>query len=333
MANEQQCAELHDKELVREARVLEKQLAKGFAQMAVDFPRLVDGRSLDEYAWATMTVASRAFGRRLPFAALVPLADLLNHASVQTKYVLEDGVFRLFPTAKYRPKRGQEAFNSYGRIPNRELVLHYGFALPDNPWDFVRINLAVGDSVPNAPRKRELCALSGLPSPWDLFAIPVPPEPLVRFFRVVALSLDEIEAVKKHPRGPGNAIAQIVSLDNEVKALQAAAQSVQALLSPLPTREKDDAQQLAALGNAHSRLRSALLYRIGRKRITRFCLQYLRTLGGIVQRMVEYELSLKQAAALYPKAQAVVLKAVFNADNFASEAGFDQGAMLDELGL
>lgn len=44
---------------------------------------------------------ARAFGRRLPWTALVPFADCLNHSNVQTKYdynVDENQTFRLFPT-------------------------------------------------------------------------------------------------------------------------------------------------------------------------------------------------------------------------------------------
>jgi hypothetical protein len=33
-----------------------------------------------------MTIQARAFGRRLPWTALVPFADTLNHGNYQTKY-------------------------------------------------------------------------------------------------------------------------------------------------------------------------------------------------------------------------------------------------------
>ena len=33
-----------------------------------------------------MSIQARAFGRRLPWTALVPFADTLNHINVQTKY-------------------------------------------------------------------------------------------------------------------------------------------------------------------------------------------------------------------------------------------------------
>jgi len=69
----------------------------------------------------------------------VPFADCLNHGNVATKYdydVDNNGVFRLFPTAENHYPAGAEVFNSYGRRPNNNLLLDYGFALKDNEWDF-----------------------------------------------------------------------------------------------------------------------------------------------------------------------------------------------------
>jgi len=48
---------------------------------------------------------ARAFGRRLPWTALVPFADCLNHANVATKYDFDvegNEMFRLFPSGSNR---------------------------------------------------------------------------------------------------------------------------------------------------------------------------------------------------------------------------------------
>lgn len=77
----------------------------------------------EHFKHAHGTIQARAFGRRLPWTALVPFADLLNHANVQTKYELAcaesgvedgDGFFRLFPSGSNCYKSGEEVFNSYG---------------------------------------------------------------------------------------------------------------------------------------------------------------------------------------------------------------------------
>jgi hypothetical protein len=91
-----------------------------------------------KFGWNT--VQARAFGRRLPWTALVPFADCLNHTNVQTKYDYDtdhNGQFRLFPTGNNEYKQGAEVFNSYGRRPNENLLIDYGFAMMDNEWDEV----------------------------------------------------------------------------------------------------------------------------------------------------------------------------------------------------
>ena len=48
---------------------------------------------------------ARAFGKLLPWTAMVPFADCLNHNNVQTKYdfnVNNNGLFRLYPSGHNR---------------------------------------------------------------------------------------------------------------------------------------------------------------------------------------------------------------------------------------
>ena len=94
----------------------------------------------EAYQFAWQSVQARAFGKRLPWTAMVPFADCLNHGNVQTKYdynVEGNGMFRLFPTGRNRYPRGAEVINSYGRRANENLLLDYGFAMLDNEWDNV----------------------------------------------------------------------------------------------------------------------------------------------------------------------------------------------------
>lgn len=50
-----------------------------------------------------------------------------------------NGVFRLFPSGDNRYYKGNEVLNSYGRRPNDNLLLEYGFAMLDNEWDEVQL--------------------------------------------------------------------------------------------------------------------------------------------------------------------------------------------------
>jgi hypothetical protein len=94
------------------------------------------------FQFAHHAVMSRAFGKRLPYSAMVPFADCLNHSNVQTKYdcnVNGNGLFRMFPSGVNRYECGQEIFNSDGRRKNDNLLMEYGFAMIDNEWDTVFI--------------------------------------------------------------------------------------------------------------------------------------------------------------------------------------------------
>lgn len=96
--------------------------------------------TFERFKFAWNSVQARAFGKRLPWTAMVPFADCLNHSNVQTKYDYDvdgNGMFRLFPTGDNHYPQGAEVFNSYGRRPNENLLMDYGFTMLDNEWDDV----------------------------------------------------------------------------------------------------------------------------------------------------------------------------------------------------
>lgn len=104
----------------------------------VKFP--LEEFTFERFKFAFNSVQARAFGRRLPWTAMVPFADCLNHSNVQTKYDYDvdgNGVFRLFPTGDNHYPQGAEVFNSYGRRANENLLMDYGFSMLDNEWDDV----------------------------------------------------------------------------------------------------------------------------------------------------------------------------------------------------
>ena len=102
--------------------------------------------TFERFKFSWNSVQARAFGRRLPWTAMVPFADCLNHTNVQTKYdfdVNKNGLFRLFPTGSNHYAKGAEVFNSYGRRHNENLLMDYGFAILDNEWDEVSHHCAL----------------------------------------------------------------------------------------------------------------------------------------------------------------------------------------------
>ena len=151
------------------------------------------------FAW--FCVQARAFGRRLPWTALVPFADCLNHANVQTKYdynIEGNGVFRMFPTGNNFYSMGGEVFNSYGRRPNDNLLLDYGFAILDNMWDAVEVPLGLltleGESPYSTERKKRLLyAMGHHPNSVFPFRRTDFPIEAINFARIAMLNDAELE--------------------------------------------------------------------------------------------------------------------------------------------
>lgn len=116
----------------------------------------------ERYLTAATYISSRAFPSSLLSSTptlvhapsthpiLVPGVDSLNHARAHPVSCLvtpgneaSSGVERLQVTLVHHPAvaQGQELFNNYGPKPNAELILGYGFSLPNNPDDSIVLKL------------------------------------------------------------------------------------------------------------------------------------------------------------------------------------------------
>ena len=100
-------------------------------------------------------------GTSAPQTALMPAACLLNHSAVAPHVVRfsspdDDGVFRL---RTVRPcAAGSEVTLSYGALSNSQLLLYYGFTVPDNPCDVVEFQV---DDEGGEHQLRASCPLPG----------------------------------------------------------------------------------------------------------------------------------------------------------------------------
>ncbi|KAH7909991.1 hypothetical protein BJ138DRAFT_1153968 [Hygrophoropsis aurantiaca] len=123
------------------------------------------GRSVtwERYLTASTYLSSRAFPSSLlsknptikyspsSYPILLPGVDALNHARGQpVSWVVAEGVENtsqpsIALVSHVTTPAGQEIFNNYGPKPNSELILGYGFSLPQNPDD--TIILRVGGSI------------------------------------------------------------------------------------------------------------------------------------------------------------------------------------------
>lgn len=122
--------------------LLEHDLARDHA-LAVAKARLMAGVDRATFTWARLAVGSRAFAVTIDGVAtnaLVPLADLINHAPAPVTrwaYDQHDAAFTL--TAVADVAAGAELTDSYGAKSNGQLAVQYGFTIDDNPADVAEL--------------------------------------------------------------------------------------------------------------------------------------------------------------------------------------------------
>ena len=107
------------------------------------------------------------------YPVLIPGVDSLNHARAQpvswvvshTSSAAESqGTISL--VARTALDGGAEIFNNYGAKPNSELLLGYGFTLPDNPDDTIVLKIS-GGAGDDGPRHEVGRGARGADSVWD----------------------------------------------------------------------------------------------------------------------------------------------------------------------
>ncbi|AGO12709.1 AaceriADR237Cp [[Ashbya] aceris (nom. inval.)] len=124
-------------------------------------PATVDWTDFPAYLWASSIFSSRAFptlllgtSTDLNEAFLNPIIDLLNHSpgkNVTWAYD-EEAAAVTFSTAE-TVEPGEELYNNYGDKSNDELLLNYGFVLPNNEHDKSTLCLRIpSESISQAAR-------------------------------------------------------------------------------------------------------------------------------------------------------------------------------------
>ena len=134
----------------------------------------------------------------MPWTALVPFADCLNHANKQTKYDYDEdnnGTFRLFPTGDNKYGVHEEVFNSYGRRPNSKVLLDYGFAMQCNEWDTVELILEIIPTYAGYSEKLRILMHVGGKAKYQSMIVSVFDFPLdaLEYCRILALTDEDME--------------------------------------------------------------------------------------------------------------------------------------------
>ncbi|CAM9218166.1 unnamed protein product [Chrysoparadoxa australica] len=216
--SKEELAELQDVALVHRCKSKAAQVRGNWERIIGTltelYPHLFNRESYswEMWDWAWGLIQSRAFGRRLPWSALVPLADCLNHGNVQTKYQLRDGVFTLFPTGHNAYLAGNQVLNSYGRRSNSNLLLEYGFAIKDNQHDEVEVRVSLQDHFnSNNARGKQIRAFLNQralrSSRTILLTLGKWPRRLIEMYRAFNLTASQMKAIEeaesKYKEKPG----------------------------------------------------------------------------------------------------------------------------------
>ncbi|KAK3685221.1 hypothetical protein B0T22DRAFT_409442 [Podospora appendiculata] len=129
-----------------------------WAAVSRAFPRL----ARDEYMHAWLLVNTRTFSYATPAMekypwddqlALVPIADLINHADSGCVVAYSSQGFTVMADREYH--KGEEVHISYGDYSNDFLLAEYGFVMARNRWDAVCLDDVLLPRL-SARQKKEL---------------------------------------------------------------------------------------------------------------------------------------------------------------------------------
>ncbi|KAK8065441.1 hypothetical protein PG997_012188 [Apiospora hydei] len=161
-----------------------------WSKVSKAFPSLTE----EEYMYFWLLVNTRTFYLETPELevfpwedrlALLPVADLFNHAADQGCHVAYSATEYTI-TARRQYEAGEEVFASYGDHSNDFLLGEYGFVMDENKWDFVCLDEVILPRLTRA-QKRELEA-SGHAGPYMLAADSGPSRHLVAVLQKLAPS-------------------------------------------------------------------------------------------------------------------------------------------------
>ncbi|XP_022765260.1 ribulose-1,5 bisphosphate carboxylase/oxygenase large subunit N-methyltransferase, chloroplastic isoform X2 [Durio zibethinus] len=156
------------------------------------FPELFESITLKDFMRAYFLVTSRAW-ESTKGLSLIPFTDFMNHDGVSNSIVLFDEDKKLsevIADRNYSP--GEEVLISYGKFPNATLLLDFGFTLPYNIHDQVKIHMNI--PYHDILREMKLELLQQHPSPTTKDAI--------------GFSCSEDTFIIKSPKGKGKGLPQ-----------------------------------------------------------------------------------------------------------------------------
>lgn len=259
------------------AKLLPRSLAVGMCFATFMTAPSVEGRWLAVFAVLALVVFdSTGNSERDSKTAyvLMPLIDAINHKTMlKTEFEFSGGAFVLRSPRDYNA--GEEVFISYGVLNNDELITRYGFVESDNVADVYRFEGFISYLQANHdPLKRALGAdpkrLATLKSThpeldqalWNgnFISDGTAEDKLLWALRAVLATPEEFAAAK------GADGFKLGGGAPERRAADAIRAAVEARLAEYPTTIEEDEE---ALKSATGKLRTAIAFRVRKKRILR----------------------------------------------------------------
>ncbi|XP_065871487.1 uncharacterized protein [Euphorbia lathyris] len=156
------------------------QLEEMHSTILEDYPQISRSITFQDFMHAYAIVKSRAWGSRKS-VSLIPFADFLNHDGFSKAVVLNDEEKQFSEVIADRDYAAhEEVLIRYGKFSNATLLLDFGFALPYNIHDQVKIQLNIPHDDLLREMKSEILQKYHLPtveddngvdSSWNTFVI------------------------------------------------------------------------------------------------------------------------------------------------------------------
>ncbi|KAJ2851776.1 hypothetical protein IWW36_000921 [Coemansia brasiliensis] len=171
-------------------------LQKTYQEALVDVPESVvprDVLTFENYVWAAMVVMTRTFTGQIlaqkeesDIRIMLPFMDMLNH-DFQAKVEFNDTEKTLNLATCIDISQGDEVCYSYGPKSNDELLLGYGFIIPNNPYNRYTLRLNYTQD-PLAIEKQELLNRAGITLSEFHLQIGELPKNLLSLVRVMCMN-------------------------------------------------------------------------------------------------------------------------------------------------
>ncbi|KLO09098.1 SET domain-containing protein [Schizopora paradoxa] len=215
--------------------------------------------------------------------AMVPMADMLNarYESENAKLFHEATYLKMVTTKAI--KAGEQIYNTYGDLPNSDLLRRYGHVdlveIPDSngmmgdPGDVVEvpadlISSVVGTDPEQLKERIEWWLDEGGDDVFVLDRSAPVPDVLVSFSKLLLLSEDDWGKAQSKGKPPKPKL-------DDVRTISLISEALRKRLGHYPTSLEDDEGLLKESGNCSLNLKNALVVRVGEKRILKAAIEHL----------------------------------------------------------